>query len=306
MSQRDADWNDWRYFLEVARSGSTLAAARKLRVSQTTVARRVAALEEALGLPLFERRSAGYLPTALGTSLIADASGLERRALSLADTVRAGSREASGTVRLTTEEIFAMTLLAPHLRELRERFPKIRIELDPTPDLRDLGAGEADVALRSTAQDQPAGVVGRSLGIDDWTMYCSADYARRNGVPGSVEEMRGHAIIAGGGGNLAREYNAFLESAGLMDQVTMEHGSSTGLLTAVRTGLGVAVLPCIVADADPDLIRCAPPPSDHGRVMWLVTHERVRHNAAVRAVIDFLYERLSAHVRTVEARREAA
>jgi len=86
----------------------------------------------------------------------------------------------------------------------------------------------------------------------------------------------------------------------------MHHASAMGMLSAIRSGLGIAVLPCIVADADPDLVQCVPPKDGHGRVMWLVTHERVRHTPRVRAVIDFLYERLSKHIKMLEARREAA
>ena len=86
----------------------------------------------------------------------------------------------------------------------------------------------------------------------------------------------------------------------------MHHASSTGLLSAVRSGFGIAVLPCVVADADPDLVRCIPPREEHGRVLWLLTHERVRRTPRVRAVIDFLYERLSAHVRQLEERKAAA
>jgi len=66
------------------------------------------------------------------------------------------------------------------------------------------------------------------------------------------------------------------------------------------------VLPCIVADADPDLIQCVPPKAGHGRSMWLVTHERVRHTPRVRVVIDFLYERIARHIRQLESTREAA
>ena len=86
----------------------------------------------------------------------------------------------------------------------------------------------------------------------------------------------------------------------------MHHANSTGLLSAVRSGFGIAVLPCIVADADLNLIRCLPPRPDHGRILWLLTHERVRHTPRVRAVIDFLYERLSGHVRDLAASRAAA
>jgi DNA-binding transcriptional LysR family regulator len=86
----------------------------------------------------------------------------------------------------------------------------------------------------------------------------------------------------------------------------MHHTTSGGLLSGVRSGFGIAVLPCIVADADSDLIQCLPPRTQHGRVLWLFTHERCRHTPRVRAVIDFLYERLSQHVRQLETKRAAA
>lgn len=295
-----SDWNDWRYFLAVARSGSTLAAGRELRVSQTTVARRIAALEQALGLTLFERRQAGYALTDAGFALVDEAEAIAAAAASAEQKAGAASRDASGAVKLTTEEIFAMTILAPWLRELHELHPAIRIELDTANALRDLGAGEADIALRSTSKAMPAGIVGRAICPDDWTLYCSRDYAERHGVPKSRNALKRHAIVAGGGGTLARVYAAWIHDLGLDEQIAMEHGSCGGLLTAVRTGIGLGALPCIVADAEPDLLRCVPP-ADHGRTMWLLTHERVRRTPAVRTVIDLLYDRLSAHVRHLEA-----
>ncbi|WP_051676773.1 LysR family transcriptional regulator [Sphingomonas astaxanthinifaciens] len=297
--QRDADWNDWRAFLAVARSGSTLAAARALRVSQTTVARRIAALEEALDLALFERRPAGYALTALGEALVGRAEAVEEAALAAEAQARAAARGRSGTVRITAEEIFSSALLAPNLVPLRELYPEIRIEIDNAVGLRDLAAGEADIALRSSRRIEGAGLVGRVIGKDEWTLYCSHAYAQRHGVPATIEALRDHVIVGGGGGMLAREYGAWIEQAGLADRVTVEQGSATGLMSAVRTGLGIAALPCIVADAMPDLIRCAPPPEED-RCLWLLTHERLRHQPAVRAVIDFLYDRLIAHVRGLE------
>ena len=172
--------------------------------------------------------------------------------------------------------------------------------------LLELGDGQADIALRSTAQEPHAGTVGRRLCIDDWTLYCSREYAASHGVPRTREDLKQHAIIGGGGGKLWLHYEAWLRSLGLEKQVAMHHASSTGLLSAVRSGFGIAVLPCIVADADPDLVRCLPPRADHGREMWLLTHERVRHTPRVRLVIDFLYERLMRHVRMLEERRAAA
>jgi DNA-binding transcriptional LysR family regulator len=301
------DWNDLRYFIAVAREGSTLAAGRALRVSQTTVARRIAALEQALGFPLFDKRQAGYALTPAGEQLLQKAVKVEESASAFSDAAAAHSRDLSGTVKITTEEIYAVTLLAPLLPELRQLHPEIVIDLDTSQAIRDLGAGEADISLRSTSQtSQPAGVVGRKLCVDDWTLYCSKDYAARHGAPKSLDEIKGHPIIGGGGGNLWVHYQAWLQALGLEDEVAMHHATSGGLLAGVRSGFGIAVLPCVVADSDPELHRCIAPRTKHGRVLWLFTHDRVRHTPRVRAVIDFLYERLSRHVRQLEEKRAAA
>jgi DNA-binding transcriptional LysR family regulator len=301
------DWNDLRHFIAVAREGSTLAAARALRTSQTTVARRIAALEDALGVPLFEKRQAGYSLTPAGHELLDRAKQVEAAANGFGEAAAAQSRELSGTVKVTTEEVYAITLLAPILRELHERHPEILIDLDTSQQVRDLGAGEADISLRSTkSETQPAGLVGRQLCIDDWSLYCSKDYAAHHGVPATLAELRHHPFIGGGGGHLWIHYQAWLQTLGLEQQVAMHHATSGGLLSGVRSGFGIAVLPCVVADAEPDLIQCIPPRIEHGRILWLFTHERCRHTPRVRAVIDFLYERLSRHVRQLEVKRAAA
>jgi DNA-binding transcriptional LysR family regulator len=302
------DWNDLRYFLAVARDGSTLAAARALRVSQTTVARRITALEEALGVRLFEKRQAGYSLTPEGEGLLNHAAKVETALNSFADAASAQSRDVSGVVKITTEEVYAITILAPLLRELHEAFPEIVIELDTSQTVRDLGAGEADISLRSTKTNSSmsAGLVGRQLCIDDWALYCSRDYAARNGVPRSRAQLKKHSFIGGGGGNLWIHYQNWLQQLGLEQQVAMHHATSGGLLSGVRSGFGIAVLPCVVADADPDLVQCLTPRRDHERVLWLFTHERVRHTPRIRAVVDFLYEQLSRHVHQLEAMRQAA
>ena len=300
------DWNDLRYFLAVARDGSTLAAGRTLRVSQTTVARRIAALEEALGVHLFEKRQAGYGLTPTGQGLIPTAEQVESAANAFSAAAAAQSREVSGIVKITTEEVYAITLLVPLLRELHETYPEMVIELDTSQVVRDLGAGEADISLRSTRTKQPAGLVGRQLCVDDWALYCSRSYADRHGVPRNIKDLKKHSFIGGGGGNLWIQYQSWLQLLDLEQQVAMHHATSGGLLSGVRSGFGIAVLPCIVADGDPDLVRCVPPRTDHGRILWLFTHERVRHVPRVRAVIDFLYDRLRQHVLRLEAQRAAA
>jgi len=301
------DWNDLRYFLAVARGGSTLAAGRSLRVSQTTVARRIAALEEALGLKLFERRQAGYALTPAGEDLVERAHHVEEAASAFSEAAGAHSRDFTGRVCLTTHEMIAVTLLVPMLRDLHELHPEIIIDIDTREAVLDLGEGEADVAMRSTqATEQPAGVVGRRICKDDWTLYCSREYAERHGLPATRKDLKEHALIGGGGQALWRQYLAWLRELGLEENIAVQYPSPNGLLAGVRSGLGIAVLPCIVADGEPDLLRCFPPRSDHNRTLWLLTHERVRHTPRVRLVIDFLYERLMRHVKATATAVDAA
>jgi DNA-binding transcriptional LysR family regulator len=286
------DWDDLRAFLAVAKTGSTLAAGRALRVSQTTAARRIASLEAALGVTLFDKRQAGYALTPAGVKLLPRAREVEAAAQAFGDAVSAEAREVGGTVKLTTHEIYAVTILPPLLRELHEAHPAIRIELDSSVELRDLGSGIADIALRSTNHAHGAGLVGRRIAPDPWTVFCSRDYAERHGPPRSRAELHDHSFIAGGGPGVGPMYQAWIMKNGLQGQIVMEHGSVTGLLAGVRSGVGIAVLPTFVARLEPDLVECLPPHEEDKITLWLLTHERLRRTPRVRIVLDFLYERL--------------
>lgn len=293
QNARMVDWNDIRYFLAVADTGSTLAAGRALKVSQTTAARRIAALEDALQVALFDRSPGGYRLTEAGADLLVHAHAVQRAAQTLTDAAAAQQREVSGTVRVTTQEIFAVTILAPILRDLHQAYPAIRIDLDTTEVKRDLAAGAADVALRTAIRPTGAGLVGRRLCDDVWTLYCSRTYAAEHGRPTRRSQLIGHPLIGGGEAGLWRLYREWLQANDLEAAVAMHHSSAAGLLAAVRSGFGLAVLPCLVADNDPDLLQCLPPIRDDPHGLWLLTHERLRHTPRVRVVLEFLAERLT-------------
>lgn len=287
------DWNDLRFLIAVADAGSTLAAARQLRVSQTTVARRLHALEGALGIALFERRQSGYVPTPEGAGLLDLARQVEQAAGRISDKAAASAREVSGSVRLTTVEIYAVTVLPPILRDLHRAHPRIRVELDTSPEVRDLAGGGADIALRRNPAITDSGLVGRRIADDRWTLYCSRAYADLHGAPKTRAELRGHVLIGGGEDKVWRQYQAWLERHDLEDSVAMSHDTVAGMLAAVRSGFGIAALPSFYADHDPELVRCLPPMPEHDDALWLLTHERLRNVPKVRAVLDFLAERLT-------------
>jgi DNA-binding transcriptional LysR family regulator len=286
------DWNDLKAFLAVAETGSTLSAAQALRVSQTTVARRIAALEAATSLNLFERRQAGYALTPVGEAMLASAIAVRDAANRFGEAAGARSRDAGGTVSLTTMEIFAVTILPPILRDLRAAHPAIHIHLDTSDEPRDLAAGAADIAIRSSKQPTGAGLVGRRIADNPWTVYCSRDYADRHGIPHTRDELAAHPFIGGGGG-VWEPYQAWLRQYGLEESVVMRYDTASGLLAGVRAGMGLTVLPAFLADREADLIRCLPPKSEDTTGLWLLTHERLRHVPRVRLVLDFLATELA-------------
>ncbi len=290
------DWDDLRHFLAVAETGSTLAAGRRLRVSQTTSARRVAALEARLGVRLFDRRQAGYVLTPDGAALLGMAQDVATSIDAFARAAEERVRATSGIVRLTTSEIFAVTMLAPILRDFHAAHPDIRIELDTSDQVRDLSAGAADVAIRIAREPSGSGLVGRRIADDDWAIYCSRAYAAQHGIPRTMEALRDHAIIAGGEEGVWRSYGQYLARYDLTGAIVMQHNTSLGLLAAVRSGLGLSALPCLVARREPDLIQCLETPRTR-RGMWLLIHERLRNEPRIRAVVDFLHARLVALTR---------
>jgi len=287
------DWNDLRYFLAVADTGSTLAASRELKVSQTTVARRVSALEAELSLHLFDRQQSGYALTPVGEALVDQARVVKNATASFTDAADSLARDISGTVRLTTIELYAVTLLPSILHDFRATYPSILIEVDASDSVRDLGAGAADIALRHNSAPSDMGLVGRRIAPNPWTIYCSRGYSETHGAPRRARELAKHPFIGGGGANVWPKYQAWLKRYGLEKAVTMHYGSPTGLLSAIRSGLGLAVLPSFIADRDPELVRCLPPARGDDSAIWLLTHERLRHTPRIRAVLDFLAQRLT-------------
>lgn len=292
------DWNDLKHFLAVAETGSTLAAGHRLGVSQTTVSRRISALEAGLGLLLFDRRQSGYALTDVGRSVLEQATSAGGAMKRFCEAAASLQREISGTVRLTTLDIYAITILVPILRDLRQAYPAIMVELDTSVEARDLAAGAADIALRLSKSPKGSGLVGRRIAPQPWTIYCSLEYASKHRKPLTTDDLRSHQFIGGGGDEVWRPYLAWLKSHGLESKVAMHHTSAPGLLAAVRGGAGMAVLPCYVADQDEQLVRCLDrSPEDRGW-LWLMTHERLRNTPTVRTVIDFLAHRLTRLART--------
>ncbi|WP_265570348.1 LysR family transcriptional regulator [Sphingomicrobium nitratireducens] len=292
------DWNDLRYFLAVAEAGSTLKAARALGANQTTVARRVHALEASLGHALFEKQRSGYRLSEMGERLLDLARAVEQAANAVAAEAAASARSLSGTVRLTANEVYSAAAITPLLVRFKQTHPEIRIELDHSSAIRDLGKGEADIGFRVDDAIKGDALIARRICEDRWTFFCSAHYAADHGKPRSVRDIVNSHVVGGGAPGIREIYERWLETHAPGVEPVMTYDSTSGLLAAVRSGAGLAALPVFAVGDDPLLIQCFPS-NPVKRHIWLVTHERVRAAPHVRAVMSYLGDELTKRARAL-------
>jgi len=296
------DWNDVKALLAVARGGSTAAAARELGVNQTTVARRLEALERDLGARLVERHQAGANLTEAGLSLVTDAEAMERAAQGLLQRLAAHGRVVAGTLRVTLSEMLAITVITPLLPEFREQYPDVALELIITDEMLDLEAGQADIAFRGAQALPDSNLVARKVSTTDWALYCSRAYAGRMGLPANPAALKDHVVIGG-----ADEPQTLPGLAQVLRQApgvtaTLKSTSVTNLWASVRAGLGIGPMVCVLADADPDLVQVFPPDPDSASYTWIVTRPELKDTPRVRAFIDFFAARFQTIVREYEQR----
>lgn len=285
--QESNDWNDLRSFLAIARNGSLQGAARTLGVNHSTVFRRLNALEARLGVRLFERSPRGYVLTGAGEQMLASAERVEDEIIGLERRLFGGDVQLSGLLRVTTTDTLVHGLLGPHLRDFREAYPAIELELVTGNAFFDLSKREADVALRPSRHPGDL-MVGRKLAEIAVALYGAQDYLAARKRPSSNTDLDGHALITGDAslGHLAA--TRWLAVRTPFAATVLRCNSWLSQFTAARAGLGLAALPCFLADAAPELIRILPPEPALAGELWLVTHPDLRRTARVRAFMDTL------------------
>ena len=288
------DWNDLSFFVAVARHGSTLAAARALKMNQSTVQRRLAELERRLGRKLFTREPSGYRLTELGREMLPHAERVERSVLDFAQHLDAAGREAIGVIRVTCPEpiVFRLTQ-SPLLRRFEDKHPGLRVEFVMSDKYLDLAKGEADVALRS-GDVEDGELVGRRLADSLWAVYASRRYLERYGRPERIEELEKHLLIGFDEGMAKHRAARWLREVAPNAKIVARNNSVLGLVYAVKSGVGIAPLPTALGDAEPDLVRVLGPVSELTRIWRVLAHPSVRETPRVAAFFDFLAEETDA------------
>lgn len=282
------DWNDLRYLLALREHGSLSAAARSLRVNQATVGRRLAALERDVGVPLVERSSQGMRLTPAGEQAVLAARRIEETTAALERQLAGAEPQVAGPVRLTAPDTVASQLLAPHLVELRERHPELRLELLASARAVNLSRQEADLAVRLFRPAEPTLAV-RRLGTLAFALYASPGYVRQHGRP-RPDSLREHVLLGDDDSVAGTPEKEWLEEAGRGARFALRSNSRYAQLAAARAGAGVVLLPCYLADAEQGLVRLCKPELVPAREAWLVVHQDLQRVPRVRAVIDFVGE----------------
>jgi DNA-binding transcriptional LysR family regulator len=281
------DWNDLRYFLELARAGRLLAAAQRLRVDHTTVARRIAALELALGVRLFDKSPRGYALTEAGHQLLPQAEAIEARSIQAFEQLSGQDAHLTGTVRLATTEAFGTHFLVPRLPAFYARYPGIDLELVAESRPLSLSKREAD-ALVTLSPPQTGRLITQKLTPYTLSLYASRSYLEQAPPLRSPTDLPRHKVIS-----YIEDLVRLPEILPLLEplracQAVLRSTSVAAQQAAVAAGIGLGLLHDFAAAGRDDLVKLLPGQISGTRDYWLVVPEDLRGVARIDAVCRYL------------------
>lgn len=274
------DWENLRFFVAVAQSGSLSAAARRLKVDHATVSRRLSALEAELQVRLVDRLPRSCKLTASGKQVLELATKIEADAFAIERITRAEQSPMHGKVTISVPPVLASNFFAKQLGAFSELHPGIQLAIASQAQSVSLGRREADIALRLFRPEEP-GNVTRKLGKMPFALYASRDYAH-------AAEPANWGFIAYEAQFADMPHQKWLLSVAGDRRIACEVSDITTQQVAARTGIGVGGLPVFMGDDDPALQRLPFAGEPFHRDIWLVLHADLRHSPLIRAVIDFV------------------
>ncbi len=286
------DWNRARAFLVTAEEGSLSAAAKALGLTQPTLSRQVAALEEELGVALFERVGRGFELTPSGIELVALARQMGEAASQLSLTATGKSESLEGKVCISAMEATAQFQLPPIVQRLRQAEPGIVIEILASNKISDLKRREADIAIRAVRPTE-LDLIAKKIRNETYCLFASKEYLSSIGNPKSSEALLKADYV---GFDSEHSFKKMLSEYDLVVNernfrvLAQGHSAHWAM---VRQGLGIGAMLKEVGDSDPVVERVFPDLSFPANEMWLVVHRELKTNKRVKRVFDFLAAELS-------------
>lgn len=272
------NWDDLRFFLALARNNSVSGAGRELNVKHTTVARRIAALEEQLGSRLFDRTPGGYALTQVGENLIPHAIDIEEHVHDADREVFGMDAQLSGPLKLASSYDLLSRLITPHIHKFTDKYPAVELELISSTGLVDLGSREADIALRISPKP-PEHLIGRKVVPLGHGIYGSETYL--------TQQQKNPNLILW---SHERSCPEWVTKHFPKSKIVLRVSEVMTMMEATRNHLGLARMPCYVADADPRLRRVDVPVTPSDWSLWVLSHKDLRDTARVRACREFLVD----------------
>ncbi|MGE8317489.1 MAG: LysR family transcriptional regulator [Comamonas sp.] len=298
---QNTDWDDLRVFLAVAREGALSAAARALGVNHSTVLRRLGALEARMDVRLFDRLPTGYAMTLAGESLRDRLRGVEEQIDAAQRQLSGLDLRLSGTVRITTTDTLLIGLLGPLLAEFRALHSGIQLQLVVNNSFLSLNKREADVAIRPS-NAPPDYLIGRRAGRIQTAIYASKAYLKAHARSKALAE---HDWVAPDEGLSHLAQAQWLRAHIPADRIAAQVDSLSGMAQLVRTGVGMGLLLCMLAEGYKELVQVEPPPEALDTEVWVLTHPDLKDVARIKAFTDFIHARLAAHEMVLDMPRRA-
>lgn len=291
------DWNRARAFLVTAEEGSLSAAARALNLAQPTLGRQVSALEEELGVALFERTGRGLELTPTGLDLAEHVRAMGEAATRVSRAASGHTTEIAGQVCITASEIYAAHLLPPVVTELRDSAPGLEIEIAASNAITDLRRRAADIAIRNTEPADPE-LIAKRIADDAGWFYAAESYLARRGLPRDMDDLEGHDFVAM---VAAEDMVKAMAGYGIpLSPENLQIRSDNHLVhwELAKQGAAIGIAPDFLGRATPGMQRVLP---DHGPVrypVWLVAHRDLRSARRIRLVWEVLERHLRAMFKT--------
>ena len=287
-SADDFDWDDIKYFLAVVSAGSTIRAARGIGVSQSTVQRRIAALEASLSEDLFVHQPTGYVLTEAGREIVEQARRLESAATALVRHLHERRGRGGLELRITAASTIADRLArAGLIDQMRSLHPDISVKLVMTDQFLDVSRGEADVAIRS-GEALDDGLWGRKIGAVPWAVYASAGYVAHRAKPIAFDELQLHSWIGFAGEVDDHSASNWLKQTLPGTEISTVGTNISSILLAAKSGQGLALLPAPMANSEPDLCRLWGPIPELNASVYALTTPALKNVYRVRVFFDFL------------------
>lgn len=289
------DWNQVRAFLATVDEGTLSAAARALGLSQPTLGRQIAALEQALGVTLFERAGKRLILTQSGVDLLAHVRDMADAATRISLSAAGHVQDLAGEVRISASDGVAAYLLPPLLARLQAQAPDLVVEILAQNHLSDLMAREADIAIRHVRPTAPD-LIARRLPDGAGGLYAAKGWIARHGRPTAAADLAGHSLIGmDSDARMVAELAARgLDASGM--RFPARAANAVVMWELVRAGIGLGVMDDQIARQFRDVERLDL--DGAGTIafpVWLITHRELHTSRRIRVVFDFLAEALGGH-----------